>query len=54
MESFICEFLLLPASRNIVRLLVRAACGCEPKDVSVTEFMMVCYGTDGLKNQLVR
>lgn len=54
MESFLCDSLVVPSSRNVVRLLVRAACGCDADYVSLTEYMMVCNGTNGITAQLDR
>lgn len=53
-ESFLCGQLFFEASRDVVRIVVRAMSGCEARDLPFREFMALCHSSDGLTPQLER
>ncbi|XP_072937610.1 uncharacterized protein shps [Epargyreus clarus] len=52
MEQHICEALLFPNSRQIMRTMVRLVCGVPPNTVSVLFYLHQCYRTSSAKNHL--
>lgn len=51
MEKYIYSNLLFQRSKNLIRMLVRAASGVDPQNISFTEYMAICHGTKGITNQ---
>lgn len=52
MEEYILTNLIFPSVRNVVRLLVRSACGVSTDEISFAEYLQICIGTNGISNQL--